>query len=410
MSKLIGNQEFDGDVYVKGLGEYDGTNPSVSDSLKEVVDSKYDKPSSGIPSSDLAQGVQDSLVFEKGSGVNSVQEKGLENSAFSETSIAIGKNNVAGLKGFYYKHIQKVGNAGTTVNIFLSTTQVIPTMNSSAVVKDTSIQPSEYWEKGDIISIINDSKYYNLLKVTNFLSNGGGIQATWIGSAPFNSISSVSTLSKEDYSIFCISKSQAGISDLVESCIAIGTENKSVGGNSVATGHKNEAYGKFSFVEGRENKAGYAAHAEGQDTQANGTRSHAEGYDTVANGNGSHAEGQHTETIGQASHAEGYYTTAGGIAEHAEGLWNVSNTGSTLAEKTIHSIGIGSSSNRKNAFEVMQNGDTYVYGFGGYDGTNPTQATPINTILSGVTKIVVLTQQEYDALTTKDINTLYFTK
>jgi len=30
MSKLIGNQEFNGDVYVKGIGGYDGTNASGS--------------------------------------------------------------------------------------------------------------------------------------------------------------------------------------------------------------------------------------------------------------------------------------------------------------------------------------------------------------------------------------------
>lgn len=38
---------------------------------------------------------------------------------------------------------------------------------------------------------------------------------------------------------------------------------------------------------------------------------------------------------------------------------------------TVSSVGIGTSeTDRKNAFEVMQNGDVYVYGIGGYDGTN----------------------------------------
>lgn len=40
--------------------------------------------------------------------------------------------------------------------------------------------------------------------------------------------------------------------------------------------------------------------------------------------------------------------------------------------QTLHSIGIGTSTNdRKNAFEVMANGDAYLYGAGGYNGTNP---------------------------------------
>ena len=38
MSKLTGNQEFNGEVYVYGLGGYNGTNPSQSESLKDVVD------------------------------------------------------------------------------------------------------------------------------------------------------------------------------------------------------------------------------------------------------------------------------------------------------------------------------------------------------------------------------------
>ena len=38
------------------------------------------------------------------------------------------------------------------------------------------------------------------------------------------------------------------------------------------------------------------------------------------------------------------------------------------AGNTQHSIGIGSSSIRRNAFEIMQNGDMYVYGVGGYQG------------------------------------------
>ena len=69
--------------------------------------------------------------------------------------------------------------------------------------------------------------------------------------------------------------------------------------------------------------------------------------------------------LGEYSHTEGICTNTTNEAEHAEGKYNISNTG------TISSIGIGTStSDRKNAFEVMQNGDIYINGIGQYDGTN----------------------------------------
>ena len=48
----------------------------------------------------------------------------------------------------------------------------------------------------------------------------------------------------------------------------------------------------------------------------------------------------------------------------------MSNNGETDAEKTIHSVGIGSNGNRKNAFEITKNGLIFIYGVNGYDGTN----------------------------------------
>jgi hypothetical protein len=42
---------------------------------------------------------------------------------------------------------------------------------------------------------------------------------------------------------------------------------------------------------------------------------------------------------------------------------------------TIHSVGIGTSEDdRKNAHEIMKNGDHYIYGIGGYDGANYSEA------------------------------------
>lgn len=126
---------------------------------------------------------------------------------------------------------------------------------------------------------------------------------------------------------------------------------------------------------------GTGSHAEGCCTRAEGDYSHSEGNGSYAAGESSHAEGQDTLTEGYYSHAEGFNTIAQNDAEHAQGKYNKSNkkTNGTAAQNaagsTIHSVGIGTSINdRKNAFEIMQNGDMYVKGIGGYDGTNPSSA------------------------------------
>ena len=162
---------------------------------------------------------------------------------------------------------------------------------------------------------------------------------------------------------------------------AEGYQTHAMGGNSHAEGNSTDASGVNSHTEGRITKArGGCSHAEGQNTQADGAQSHAEGWstqasgnnshsegkDTIASGNNAHAEGLETTASGNYSHAEGYYTEATNQAEHAEGKYNKSNTG------TRHSVGIGTSvSNRKNAHEITNDGKHYVFGVGGYDGTNP---------------------------------------
>ena len=97
---------------------------------------------------------------------------------------------------------------------------------------------------------------------------------------------------------------------------------------------------------------------------------------------GTFRQGSGTVATGQYSHAEGYYTIANNKGEHSEGIFNVSNTGQGTDKQTIHSVGIGTSnSDRKNAVEIMQNGDYYMLGVGGYQGTNTkTQDATVKTV------------------------------
>ena len=80
---------------------------------------------------------------------------------------------------------------------------------------------------------------------------------------------------------------------------------------------------------------------------------------------------------------------------------------------TAFSIGNGRQQTRHNAFEIRQNGDIY---FPDTDNTTyqndyekpMVRLQDMYAALGGL-KLVKLTQAQYDALATKDPNTLYFT-
>lgn len=134
--------------------------------------------------------------------------------------------------------------------------------------------------------------------------------------------------------VYVLDKPAAGI--LVTSSnlsFAIGKNSKAIGESSYASGEGAQALGRISHAEGRNTKATYAAHAEGDTTEANGHYSHAEGYKTRANAARSHTEGYSTYTNGVSAHAEGYNTQANGdYGSHAEGLNTIANGESAHVE------------------------------------------------------------------------------
>ena len=117
---------------------------------------------------------------------------------------------------------------------------------------------------------------------------------------------------------------------------------------------------------------GSGAVSTGKNTKASGAGAVSSGQETDAIGTGAHAEGQSTSATATCAHSEGYFTIAQNQSEHAQGEYNASHTGATESERTLNSIGIGNSTERKNAVEVMRDGKVFVVGIGGYDGTNPT--------------------------------------
>lgn len=132
------------------------------------------------------------------------------------------------------------------------------------------------------------------------------------------------------------------------------------------------AIGHASHVEGMSNLTPTcSATLEGLDegttaSFVNGAN-HAEGAGNLAGAAASHAEGIRNE-IGDnayASHAEGIKNTTQNRAEHASGQYNKSNKATDTfgdSGNTLFSVGCGTSdADRKNAFEVMQDGTCKYY-------------------------------------------------
>jgi hypothetical protein len=126
------------------------------------------------------------------------------------------------------------------------------------------------------------------------------------------------------------------------------------------------------------------------DTKFSGTVSNSTVYTQsgVTYGVYAHSEGYNTVAIGEASHTEGSWTKTYNNFEHAQGRFNLSHTSTSAypsGNNTIHSIGIGNGEGtRKNAVEVMQNGDVYVKGIGNYEGTAIDGKQSLQTVLQGI--------------------------
>lgn len=137
--------------------------------------------------------------------------------------------------------------------------------------------------------------------------------------------------------------------------------------------------------------SGRAAHVEGRQCTASNNNTHAEGYNTIASGLVSHAEGNSTEAKANYSHAEGSHTQNNNEAEHAEGKYNVSISGST-----IHTVGIGTSTQRKNAHTITTEGKHYIPGIGTYTGTETTLPTgqDLATVISNLKQTIQTLQTD----------------
>lgn len=316
-------------------------------------------------------GIVDSVA--KGAADYSLQQDSCQ--VISRNSIATGNGTIAGTKGVRWK----------AINFTTKTITLEKALTASIGA-------------GALLSIINDKHYDKCSKVAETAAIGA--TTIKVKSLPFTSIAE--DTGDDAKTIMVYSNPAVGDMDLGDGAHSEGVNTKATQRGSHAEGRDTYAAGQYSHAEGRETEAFYASHAEGRGSKATGDVSHAEGLGTYAIGDHTHAEGQNTHAVGlnahaeglrgwangQHSHAEGVDTVTSNTAEHAEGKFNKSNKADGSfgsAGNTLHSIGIGTSaSDRKNASEVMQNGDVYLIGVGGYDGKNPAASKAVQQIIGAL--------------------------
>lgn len=316
-------------------------------------------------------GIVDSVA--KGAADYSLQQNSCQ--VISRNSIATGNETIAGTKGVRWK----------AINFTTKTITLEKALTASIGA-------------GALLSIINDKHYDKCSEVAETAAIGA--TTIKVKSLPFTSIAE--DTGDDAKTIMVYSNPAVGDMDLGDGAHSEGVNTKATQRGSHAEGRDTYAAGQYSHAEGRETEAFYASHAEGRGSKATGDVSHAEGLGTYAIGDHTHAEGQNTHAVGlnahaeglrgwangQHSHAEGVDTVTSNTAEHAEGKFNKSNKADGSfgsAGNTLHSIGVGTSaSDRKNAFEVMQNGDAYLLGVGGYDGKNPAASKAVQQIIGAL--------------------------
>lgn len=316
-------------------------------------------------------GIVDSVA--KGAADYSLQQNSCQ--VISRNSIATGNGTIAGTKGVRWK----------AINFTTKTITLEKALTASIGA-------------GALLSIINDKHYDKCSEVAETAAIGA--TTIKVKSLPFTSIAE--DAGDDAKTIMVYSNPAVGDMDLGDGAHSEGVNTKATQRGSHAEGRDTYAAGQYSHAEGRETEAFYASHAEGRGSKATGDVSHAEGLGTYAIGDHTHAEGQNTHAVGlnahaeglrgwangQHSHAEGVDTVTSNTAEHAEGKFNKSNKADGSfgsAGNTLHSIGIGTSaSDRKNAFEIMQNGDAYLLGVGGYDGKNPAASKAVQQVIGAL--------------------------
>ena len=206
---------------------------------------------------------------------------------------------------------------------------------------------------------IGTSSNYGHVKLSDSTSTTSGASS---------GIAATPTAVKAAYDKANIKKnSNATDGDIISTHLTVGTRttDSTIGTNSFASGYNNTASGSYTVALGCRNTAsGSYAVALGYHNTASGNYAVALGYENTASGANyaSVALGTENTASGMASVALGYKNTALSfqtkLGRYATDGTSSSNTGTT---GDVLTVGIGTSSARKNGFRVDYSGNGYFY-------------------------------------------------
>lgn len=326
---------------------------SADTTLQNNINAKYTKPATGIPETDLAQSVQDSLgladtALQDGSDVVSAlgytpySASNPNNYTSVTASNMNGHLNINGVDTTVYDLPNDVATTTDVANAVAGKQDTIDATNklSADLVDDTSTT-NKFVTASDKTTW--NAKQDALTAGSNItIDSNNVISATVPQIAVDDALSTTSenpvqnkvvttALNGKQATLTTAQQNavDSGVTSATVSQVAINTTNidnkmdkaDPVGTGSLSINRKaNTTVGRYSTALGTLGTAsGEASHAEGSSTTASGASSHAEGVGCFATNQGAHAEGMSTTASGVASHAEGSGCSAAKNYSHAEG-------------------------------------------------------------------------------------------
>lgn len=247
---------------------------------------------------------------------------GLSTKAISSGSIAVGIQNTAGIKGYYWHSISPQSDG--TAKIILSKSQT-NLLSFSPVAKDNSFD----WAIGDYISIVNKQKYSYCAKITaisetivkvvftNYTTVEITVDKSPFGSDAYGTLESI-VLAPDDKTIYAISRTQnsttlahtitprSGTVELGWGAQAFGLNNTVAGTFGTAFGANNFQAGDFGLISGRDNVGAYGNFVIGGWNESTGLHSGLIGRYLTNKGNYNFLTGYENASISS-------YSTVGGI-------------------------------------------------------------------------------------------------
>lgn len=184
-------------------------------------------------------------MWEAGDEVDSAKRKittatpvvtGSESIVISQGALATGVACVAGLKGYRYTNTGNVTNSITFATA--------PTG----------------WAVGDVVSIVNDSKYPDCVTIASI----SGTTVTFTTNLPFSSI--IADTGWDAKTAYVLAKPDVGDVEIGYAAYAEGIGTKALNTAAHTEGRETQAFGQYSHSEGRGTTAHYCSHAEGRDT------------------------------------------------------------------------------------------------------------------------------------------------